>query len=282
MANRFWVGGTGTWDATSTTHWSASTGGSSGASVPGASDNIAFDNNSGGGTVTVATDVNSLILTMGAFTGTLDFSTNNNNVTIGTFSGTGTGVRTLNMGNGTWTITGTSGTIWSCSVTTNFTLNANSSILKFTGSASATRTVTPGSVTYATVEVDANSGGGNLSISQGLTCSTFTVTGPNFVTIGSGLTVTASSLSISGSSGSPVFLSNTSITGGTAAGISVASGTPTITWAALRVCSFSGGATFNATNSFDLGENSGVTITAPSTSGGGLLVNPGLSGGMAA
>jgi len=43
MANRYWVGGTGTWDASATTHWSASSGGASGASVPTTSDSVFFD-----------------------------------------------------------------------------------------------------------------------------------------------------------------------------------------------------------------------------------------------
>lgn len=51
MANRFWVGGTGQWDGT-TTHWSTTSGGSNGASVPISTDNIVFDGNSGGGIVT--------------------------------------------------------------------------------------------------------------------------------------------------------------------------------------------------------------------------------------
>ena len=46
MANRYWVGGTGTWDATTTTNWSTSSGGAGGASVPTASDNVFFDANS--------------------------------------------------------------------------------------------------------------------------------------------------------------------------------------------------------------------------------------------
>jgi hypothetical protein len=41
---RYWVGGTGQYD--DTTHWSTSTGGSSGASVPLAQDSAIFDNNS--------------------------------------------------------------------------------------------------------------------------------------------------------------------------------------------------------------------------------------------
>lgn len=53
MADRFWVLGTGTWNTT-TTHWSTTSGGAGGASVPTASDNAIFDNNSGGGTVTLS------------------------------------------------------------------------------------------------------------------------------------------------------------------------------------------------------------------------------------
>lgn len=43
MADRYWVGGTGTWNTSSTTVWSASSGGASGASVPTAADNVIFD-----------------------------------------------------------------------------------------------------------------------------------------------------------------------------------------------------------------------------------------------
>ncbi len=42
MANRYWVGGIGNWDAT-TTHWSATSGGAGGASVPTSADNVIFD-----------------------------------------------------------------------------------------------------------------------------------------------------------------------------------------------------------------------------------------------
>ena len=52
MANRYWVGGAGTWNTTSTTNWSASSGGASGASAPTAADDIFFDQ-AGTYTVTV-------------------------------------------------------------------------------------------------------------------------------------------------------------------------------------------------------------------------------------
>lgn len=125
MASRFWVGGTGTWDASDTTHWSGTSGGAGGQSVPGSGDTVTLDAASGGGTVTVATDFNVTSITMGAFTGTLDFSANNNSPTMQTFSGTGTGVRTLNMGSGTWNITGNGTTIWNTATTTNLTLTGS-------------------------------------------------------------------------------------------------------------------------------------------------------------
>lgn len=47
MANRFWRGGAGTWDASATTNWSTSSGGAGGASAPTTSDDAIFDTNSG-------------------------------------------------------------------------------------------------------------------------------------------------------------------------------------------------------------------------------------------
>ena len=53
MANRYWVGSTGTWTLTLTTNWSASSGGAGGASAPTAVDNVYFDLNSNAFTCTV-------------------------------------------------------------------------------------------------------------------------------------------------------------------------------------------------------------------------------------
>lgn len=52
MADRYWVGGTGTWNATSTANWATSSNGSSGASAPTAIDNVFIDTSSGTGTIT--------------------------------------------------------------------------------------------------------------------------------------------------------------------------------------------------------------------------------------
>ena len=57
MANRYWVGGTGTWDTTTTTNWSATTGGAGGASAPTSADSVVIDTSSGTGTITCTAGV---------------------------------------------------------------------------------------------------------------------------------------------------------------------------------------------------------------------------------
>jgi hypothetical protein len=68
MADRYWIGGSGSW--VSTTKWSTASGGSGGASVPTAADNVFFDQNSdaGLGTITVsfASGINMLALNCSA------------------------------------------------------------------------------------------------------------------------------------------------------------------------------------------------------------------------
>lgn len=81
MANRYWVGGSNTWDLTNTAVWSASSGGSGGASVPTASDNVFFDQ---AGTYSIATDAVSEVpcynITVSA--GTYTFSTTGSTIGI--------------------------------------------------------------------------------------------------------------------------------------------------------------------------------------------------------
>jgi hypothetical protein len=75
MPSRFWVGGSGTWNAVSTTNWSTTSGGSAGASVPVSVDDAIFDANSGAGVVVIEAGYNPVLLRLIAvnYTGTLDF-----------------------------------------------------------------------------------------------------------------------------------------------------------------------------------------------------------------
>ncbi len=72
---------------------------------------------------------------------------------------------------------------------------------------------------------------------------------------------------MTGSATSQSFLGSNAYT--TRGFISVASGTQTLTWIGVDGVTFSGGATFVANNSFNLGPNSGITINAPAGAFGG-------------
>lgn len=81
MANRYWVGGSGTWDSSTTTNWSASSGGAGGASAPVTGDAAIFDAGSDSGTgftVTLGTGAicNTLSISSLDFTMTLAGSAN--------------------------------------------------------------------------------------------------------------------------------------------------------------------------------------------------------------
>src|SRR5579859_93979 len=201
MAARFWVGGTGTWDLSSTTHWATSSGGTSGASAPGASDTVTFDGNSGGGTVTVAFGGSGTFssLTTSAFTGTLDFSANNDNISIGTFNDAGTGTHTINMGNGTWTLTAASGTVWNLSGAS-LTLNANGSTILFSAVAIAGRTFAGNGKTYNNFTVtNAASNPWSIVITGSNTFANITTTNQRSLAVSNATTQTVSgALSCSG------------------------------------------------------------------------------------
>jgi len=172
MAARFWVGGSGTWNASNTANWAATSGGAGGQSVPTSADTVTIDANSGSGTITVATDFSITSLTCGAMNMTLDFSVNNNNPTMSTFSGTGTGTRTLNMGGGIWTITGT-GTVWNLATITNLTFNAQQSKILISNTSATACTFSTGNLTYYTLEYGRGGGGGQLIFSGTCTITNF-------------------------------------------------------------------------------------------------------------
>lgn len=100
MADRYWVGGTDSWNATAGTKWALTSGGAGGEAVPTAADDVYFDANSGAVTVTVGVTSNcqSLSFTSGA----------------GDYAGTFAGTPAVNISGGmtisattTWTHTGT-------------------------------------------------------------------------------------------------------------------------------------------------------------------------------
>ena len=73
MADRYWVGGSGTWDSATTTNWSTTSGGTSGASAPTIADQAIFNASSGTGTVTIGSGATCLTLTASAITANTKF-----------------------------------------------------------------------------------------------------------------------------------------------------------------------------------------------------------------
>lgn len=287
-ASRFLVCSTScTWDASNTGIWSATSGGATGASVPGSADTVTLDAATCVGgttcTITVATDITIQSLTGGACTAStsgcvLDFSVNNNNLTVTAAAGfnySGTGTRTLKCGLGTFSLNYLAGpsTIWNITTATNLTLQCDSTIFSIPGPTSSTRTFQGGAGTYGTINLAANSGGGLFTIVGANTFVNFNASAPNYVSLPSAATTSITNgLSWTGSSSSLFYLVGNGST------LFVPSGTVSLSWAGIRGVAASGGATFAATNSFDLGANSGITITPP-TGGGGTTVKalrPGL------
>lgn len=72
MPDRYWVGGSGSWNGTAGTKWAATSGGAGGASVPTTADDVFFDAASGTSTVTIdAGNLGARSINCTGFTGTL-------------------------------------------------------------------------------------------------------------------------------------------------------------------------------------------------------------------
>ena len=275
MASRFWVGGTGTWDGSTTTNWAATSGGAGGQSVPGASDTVTFDASSGGGTVTVAASIGGTetiqSLTAGAFTGTLDFSVNNPSITLSTSTGlslSGTGARKFLLGSGTFTLSGYSIiNVTNLDPTSVFTAN-----FAFTGNTATTRFFFGGARTYGALTVGANTSLGILSITGANTFSSITVASGNTIAFPANATTTISGAStFTGTAAAPVGVIVSDLGSGNPATLSFSAGASTVVYGTVCGITTTGSGTFVATNSFNNGRNtfdSGDSVSAPSVGGG--------------
>jgi hypothetical protein len=193
MASRFWVtGGTGNWN--STTNWSATSGGASGASVPGSADTATLNASSGSGTVTLDISPTIQTLTCTGFTGTLAFGTN-------TISLNSTG--TIFTGATTMTVTGTPLIICTDSSATSRTLSsggavteANSISIRITA---GTGTVNLGTSSYR--NLDFTDGTNPTGYAGALSSSTVTVFGDFKASTGMTVTAGTGGLSFAATSG---------------------------------------------------------------------------------
>jgi hypothetical protein len=235
MANRYWVsGGTGNWNSTS--NWSTTSGGVSGASVPSTADAALFNASSGSGTATLDISPTVQTLTMTGFTGTLAYGTN-------TISLNSTG--TIFTGATTMSVTGTP-------------------LIICTNATATARTITPTAVTEAnSISFRITAGTGSLTLTAGSYRTLDFTDGTN--PTGYAGAVNSSSITIYGD-----FKASTGMTRVAGTGtytFSATSGTQKITCANVTFdCPF----TFNGVGgTFQLQDNfiSGATRTATLTNG---------------
>ena len=197
-------------------------------------------------------------LTFAGGPGASTFDANNKNLTLDSFGSSNGNSRTLTMGSGTWELTGT-GTVWTTAVTTNLTLNANTSTLVVSNTSATAKTITTGTITLNNVTIS----GDNITWTGGTTVSTLAVNNAgstNGLLMGTG-TKTVSAFTTNGSVGNLAKL--LSSTGGTARTISKSSGIVSVNYMSIQDSTATGGADWYAgANSTDVSGNSGWIFSA--------------------
>ena len=193
MANRYWVpGGSGAWN--NTNNWSNTSGGASGASIPGSADDVYFDANSGNGNSQVITsDINNLDCTgfLGSWSGIGTIRVFGNTITMSSsMTSTWTGI--INPIGASMTIT-SNGFLWNA-----LTISTPAQTITLVGSMSITQYTHTGGGTTNTINGDNLiwRGTGQFSMSSGriLTGTSLVVLAPT----------TVGSISISGNISSNV------------------------------------------------------------------------------
>lgn len=160
MPDRFWVGGTASWDGTAGTKWSETSGGPGGASVPTSADDVFFTNLS---------------------TGTCTIATGN------------TGAKSINCTGFTGTITGTAAIAVAGSVTLVAAMTyTHTGTMTFSG----TGTLTTAGKTFSGVTV--NGAGITLTIGDALNISTRTITLTQGTFTTSSFAITAGTITTTG------------------------------------------------------------------------------------
>lgn len=180
---RFWVGGTGNWDASNTANWSLTSGGPTGASVPTSTNDVIFDNNAGSGTITVTAASHSKSVTFFNFT------------------------QTLALGSQTINLDGT-GTVWN-PITTAFTLTAGTSTIKLTDTSSTAKVFNGAGFTYHNIYIT-GAGTGTYTINGSNTWTDIKVdTPPHTVLFEATKRQTVSTFTVNGTAGNLMTLHST-------------------------------------------------------------------------
>lgn len=258
MADRFWVGGSGNWDATSTANWSDTSGGTAGASAPTSADDVYFDANSNVGTGTFTVTV----------TGTSASPAVCKSFATGGTGGALDGAMTLTMGATAQLDCYGSMTLPATNFSISGTLGA---AMNFRGTTS--QTLTTNGVVMTNITLTLLGVGGTLTLGSALTVLTLSITNGTFDTSASNYNVTASNITSTNSNvrtinfnGSSISLSSTgnAINFTTATNLTFNAGTSTITCSGASTTFAGGGQTFyNVT--FSSNAAGSTTITGANT-----------------
>lgn len=248
MANRYWVGGTASWDGTAGTKWAATSNGPGGQTVPTTADDVFFDASSTGTVTIAAGNTGAKSITCTGFAGTI----------AGSAAITVAGSITLAAGqtythSGTVTITGT-GTLTTAGKTFGILVVDGAGITVTLGDAlnvSTTRTITVTQGTFSTA---------NYSVTAGSLASSNTNT----------RTITLGSSTLTLSAGTPVNFStstNLTFTAGTSqinlsGAAALLNGGGQTFYNVSFTSTASGTRTLSQTNTFNT-----LTLTAPASAG---------------
>jgi len=145
------------------------------------------------------------------------FDANNKNIAAGNFISNGTSIRSILMGTGTWTLSGT-GTVWNL-VTTNLTFTASSSTIVLSNTSTTARTFAGGGLTYNNLTIGGATGTSTLTLTGSNTFNTFasTKTVAHTILFTGGTTTTFTSFTVTGTAGNVVTIGSTNTTQATIA-----------------------------------------------------------------
>ena len=248
MATYYWVGGAGTWDATTTTNWAASSGGAGGAGVPTSADNAVFDS---------ASNATAYAVTVGTNAVALDI----------TIAGPAAGNVTMTFGAtavancyGSWTNAAT-GVVFSITSTP---------VLNFL-STSTGKTVTTNSVALGFLNVVFSGIGGGWTLGSAWTQSgTISVSNGSFNT--GNYTVTSALISSTGTATRSITLGSSTLTftnsspwTAVSTGLTLNAGTSTINCTATGPIFNGGSLTYYNVNFASANPNAVSTITGSNT-----------------
>jgi len=197
------------------------------------------------------------------------FDANGKNVSLGSFALT-SGTKTLTLGSGVWTVTGTS---WNAN-TAVAGLTVSASTATITMTSSSAKTFSGGGKSWPTLN---QGGSGALTIQQSNSFADITTSvTPATVTLTSGTTQTVSAFTLSGASGAQVTLNAS--TPGSAATLSRASGNTSVSYLTLSDNNATGGAAWMVSSGVDSGNVSGWVFNSSGLWGGtmGLSAGTGL------